>query len=191
MMLGVGPNERVFRLGRLSLANGVPMAIGPRPCPLRSLPDWDGDRELALRGVVRPRPSSRARYAEAAGDPSRRIGRRALGVEPKSPALTSSASPISPTALAWNSPVPGIGPTPTTSSPNSRFRPDPSKCPPMTDLTHDVDAHRDRRSGRGASRASSKITATNTLRSRASSARLGRRSVVRSRAAARIIARSI
>jgi GntR family transcriptional regulator len=39
MMLGVGPNERVFRLGRLRLADGSPMAIEHAAVPLRYLPE--------------------------------------------------------------------------------------------------------------------------------------------------------
>jgi GntR family transcriptional regulator len=39
MMLGAGPNERVFRLGRLRLADGSPMAIERAAVPLRYLPE--------------------------------------------------------------------------------------------------------------------------------------------------------
>src|SRR5258707_13395932 len=41
MMLGAGPNERVFRLGRLRLADGFPMAIQRAAVPLRYLPEQD------------------------------------------------------------------------------------------------------------------------------------------------------
>jgi GntR family transcriptional regulator len=41
MMLGVGPGERVFRLRRLRLASGTPMAIENAVVPLKFLPDWD------------------------------------------------------------------------------------------------------------------------------------------------------
>jgi len=41
MMLGAGPNERVFRLRRLRLASQTPMAIENAVVPLRFLPDWD------------------------------------------------------------------------------------------------------------------------------------------------------
>src|SRR5262252_76912 len=41
MMLGAGPNERVFRLGRLRLADGSPMAIERAAIPLRFLPEAD------------------------------------------------------------------------------------------------------------------------------------------------------
>src|SRR5258705_8519073 len=37
MRLGAGPNERVFRLGRLRHADGVPQAIAPANLPPRSL----------------------------------------------------------------------------------------------------------------------------------------------------------
>jgi GntR family transcriptional regulator len=41
MMLGVRPNERVFRLGRLRLADGSPMAIERAAVPIRFLPEQD------------------------------------------------------------------------------------------------------------------------------------------------------
>jgi GntR family transcriptional regulator, N-acetylglucosamine utilization regulator len=39
MMLGMRPNERLFRLGRLRLADGSPMAIEHAAVPLRYLPE--------------------------------------------------------------------------------------------------------------------------------------------------------
>src|SRR5689334_1268829 len=39
MMLGAGPSERVFRLGRLRLADGSPMAIERAAIPMRFLPE--------------------------------------------------------------------------------------------------------------------------------------------------------
>jgi GntR family transcriptional regulator len=41
IMLGVGLNERVFRLGRLRLANSMPVAIEYTAVPLRYLPDCE------------------------------------------------------------------------------------------------------------------------------------------------------
>jgi GntR family transcriptional regulator, N-acetylglucosamine utilization regulator len=41
MMLGARPNERMFRLGRLRLADGSPMAIEQAAVPLRYLPEWE------------------------------------------------------------------------------------------------------------------------------------------------------
>src|SRR6516162_4078688 len=39
MMLGVRPNDRVFRLGRLRMADGSPMAIERAAVPIRYLPE--------------------------------------------------------------------------------------------------------------------------------------------------------
>ena len=87
MMLGAGPNERVFRLRRLRLASGTPMAIENAVVPLRFLPDWDRfDGSLydalsakghrPMRGLQRLR-AILLNEADAA----------TLGVEPRSPAL--------------------------------------------------------------------------------------------------------
>ena len=52
MMLDIALSETVFRLARLRLADGVPMAIERAAVPLRFLGGAEPDRQLALR---RPR----------------------------------------------------------------------------------------------------------------------------------------
>jgi GntR family transcriptional regulator len=87
MMLGAGPSERVFRLRRLRLASGTPMAIENAAVPLRFLPDWDrfgGSLYDALSGhghrPTRGLQRLRAVLLNAADAET-------LGVEPLSPAL--------------------------------------------------------------------------------------------------------
>jgi GntR family transcriptional regulator len=87
MMLGVGPNERVFRLSRLRLAGGTPMAIEHAVVPLHYLPDWDAVGAslydaLAARGHRPSRGLQRLR-ATLLSDADAAM----LGVEPRSPAL--------------------------------------------------------------------------------------------------------
>jgi GntR family transcriptional regulator len=53
MMLGVGPNERIFRLRRLRLASGTPMAIEHAALPLRYAPDWDRIEGSLYDGLAR------------------------------------------------------------------------------------------------------------------------------------------
>ncbi len=87
MMLGVGPNERVFRLRRLRLASGTPMAIECAVVPLRYLPDWDrfeGSLYDALsRHGHRPMRGLQRLRAILLSDEDA----DALGVPPSNPAL--------------------------------------------------------------------------------------------------------
>jgi GntR family transcriptional regulator len=87
MMLSVGLNDRVFRLGRLRLANDVPVAIEHAAVPLRYLPDWEGVgaslyEALTERGHRPTRGLQRLR-ATLLSDAYAEL----LGVEPRSPAL--------------------------------------------------------------------------------------------------------
>ena len=65
MMLGVGPNERVFRLGRLRFADDVPMAIERAAVPLRYLPELG--RRSARRFTRRCRARTSGRHAACSG----------------------------------------------------------------------------------------------------------------------------
>jgi GntR family transcriptional regulator len=86
-MLGVRPNERVFRLGRLRLADGSPMAIEHAAVPLHYLPESDSVgaslyEALSARGFKPMRGLQRLRatmISNAEAD--------LLGVAPDSPAL--------------------------------------------------------------------------------------------------------
>ena len=72
MMLGVGPNERVFRLRRLKLASGTPMAIEHAVVAVALCARLGSARRFALR---RPRPtriSPLARPAASARHPPQR-----------------------------------------------------------------------------------------------------------------------
>ena len=87
MMLGVGPNERVFRLGRLRLASGTPMSIERAAVPLRYIPQWDSIgpslyEALAAHGLSPARGLQRLR-AVLLADAEAEL----LGVEARSPAL--------------------------------------------------------------------------------------------------------
>jgi len=87
MMLGVGPNERVFRLRRLRLASATPMAIEYAVLPLRYVPDWDRLEGSLYDGLARHgyRPSrglQRLRAILLSDDDA-----ELLGVSPGSPAL--------------------------------------------------------------------------------------------------------
>ena len=104
MMLSVGLNDRVFRLGRLRLANDVPMAIEHAAVPLRYLPDWERVgaslyEALAERGHRPTRGLQRLR-ATLLSTPMPSCSASSPGAPP----CISSASPISPTAPASNSP---------------------------------------------------------------------------------------
>jgi len=87
MMLAAGPSERVFRLGRLRLADGVPMAIERAAVPLRYLPEWESVgaslyEALAARGFRPTRGLQRLR-ATLIADADAEL----LGVEPHSSTL--------------------------------------------------------------------------------------------------------
>ena len=87
MMLAAGPSERVFRLGRLRLADGVPMAIERAAVPLRYLPEWESVgaslyEALAARGFRPTRGLQRLR-ATLIADADAEL----LGVEPHSATL--------------------------------------------------------------------------------------------------------
>jgi GntR family transcriptional regulator len=87
MMLGAGPNERVFRLGRLRLADGLPMAIERATVPLRFLPELEAVgaslyEALAARGFKPTRGLQRLR-AILVSD----VDAELLGIERNSPAL--------------------------------------------------------------------------------------------------------
>jgi GntR family transcriptional regulator len=87
MMLGVRPNERVFRLGRLRLADDSPMAIERAAVPLRYLPEWDSAgsslyEALSAQGFRPMRGLQRLR-ATLISDADAEM----LGVAPNSPAL--------------------------------------------------------------------------------------------------------
>ena len=87
MMLGAGPNERVFRLGRLRLADGSPMAIERAAVPIRYLPDSDSVgaslyEALSSRGFKPTRGLQRLR-ATLVCDADAEL----LGVAHNSPAL--------------------------------------------------------------------------------------------------------
>ena len=87
MLLSLGLNERVFRLGRLRFANEVPVAIEHAAVPLRYLPDWERVgaslyEALTERGHRPTRGLQRLRatlLSEAHAE--------LLGVEPNGPAL--------------------------------------------------------------------------------------------------------
>jgi GntR family transcriptional regulator len=87
MMLGAGPNERVFRLGRLRLADGLPMAIERAAVPLHYLPELESVgaslyEALSARGFRPTRGLQRLR-ATLVSD----IDAELLGVARDSPAL--------------------------------------------------------------------------------------------------------
>jgi GntR family transcriptional regulator len=87
MMLGVGPNERIFRLSRLRLASDVPMAIEHAVVPQHYIgePDTIGSSlydALEARNFKPVRALQRLR-ATLLADADAAL----LGVEPKSPAL--------------------------------------------------------------------------------------------------------
>jgi GntR family transcriptional regulator len=87
MMLGAGPNERVFRLGRLRLADGTPMAIEHAAVPLRFLPESERVgaslyEALSSRGFRPTRGLQRLR-ATLVSDTEAEL----LGVAQNSPAL--------------------------------------------------------------------------------------------------------
>ena len=87
MMLGVGPNERVFRLRRLRLASGTPMAIEHAVVAVALRARLGPARRFALRGLARHgyRPTrglQRLRAILLSDDDA-----ELLGVPPGSPAL--------------------------------------------------------------------------------------------------------
>ena len=87
MMLGVRPIERVFRLGRLRLADGSPMAIEHAAVPLRYLPESDSVgaslyEALSVRGFKPARGLQRLRATLISNAEA-----ELLGVAPDSPAL--------------------------------------------------------------------------------------------------------
>jgi GntR family transcriptional regulator len=87
MMLGAGPNERVFRLGRLRLADGLPMAIEHATVPLRYLAEFESVgaslyEALSARGFKPTRGLQRLR-AILVSDADAEL----LGVARDSPAL--------------------------------------------------------------------------------------------------------
>ena len=86
-MLGAGPNERVFRLGRLRLADGLPMAIERATVPLRYLPELDSVgaslyEALSARGFKPTRGLQRLRATLVS-----EVDAELLGVARDSPAL--------------------------------------------------------------------------------------------------------
>ena len=87
MMLGAGPNERIFRLRRLRLASGTPMAIESAVVPLRFLPDWDSFEGSLYDALTahghRPTRGLQRLRATLLSEPDAET----LGVEPRSPAL--------------------------------------------------------------------------------------------------------
>jgi GntR family transcriptional regulator len=87
MMLGARPSERMFRLGRLRLADGSPMAIEHAAVPLRYLPEWESVggslyEALSARGFKPTRGLQRLR-ATLLSDADAEL----LGVARDSPAL--------------------------------------------------------------------------------------------------------
>jgi GntR family transcriptional regulator len=87
MMLGVRPNDRVFRLGRLRLADGSPMAIERAAVPMRFLPEQDSVggslyEALSARGFRPTRGLQRLRATLVDHTDA-----ELLGVAPDSPAL--------------------------------------------------------------------------------------------------------
>ena len=79
MMLGIGPGERVYRLARLRLADGVPMAIDRAAAPLHFVERAQGMEELALRRFRARRLPSGARASAVARHHHRPCGSGVIG----------------------------------------------------------------------------------------------------------------
>jgi UTRA domain/Bacterial regulatory proteins, gntR family len=129
MMLGIGPGESVFRLVRVGLADGAPMAIDRATVPLHfverahQVEDW----LYAALEVAGFRPVC-VRFNGCAPSSSAPPRRRCSKSRKAPPRSTSSASPISSTDGASSSPAPStvltrlIFVSELTLSPNSRRR---------------------------------------------------------------------
>ncbi len=99
MMLDIALSETVFRLSRLRLADGVPMAIERAAVPMRFLGERRAGRRFALRRARGRGLPSGARGAAPEGGGGRARPRRRCSRSPKArPRSTSIASPMSPTA---------------------------------------------------------------------------------------------
>ena len=119
MMLDIKLSETVFRLSRLRLADGAPMAIERAAVPMRFLGVAERVGPSLYAALEAGGPSAGARRPAAEGGAGRRRPRRRCSRSPRArPRSTSIASPMSPTGAASSSPARPIGPTPTISSPN-------------------------------------------------------------------------